>query len=44
MVGMIVVGDAANLEQAKQAKHPGKAKQAFAGLFDKLPVKQAAAN
>ncbi len=36
MVGMIVVGDAANLDQAKAASHPGKAKQAFATLFDKL--------
>lgn len=36
MVGMVVVGDAANLDQAKAAIHPGKAKQAFATLFDKL--------
>lgn len=36
MVGMVVVGDAANLDQAKAAAHPGKAKQAFATLFDKL--------
>ncbi|SEG49837.1 pseudoazurin [Bosea lathyri] len=36
MVGMVVVGDAANLDQAKAATHPGKAKQAFATLFDKL--------
>ncbi len=36
MVGMVVVGDAGNLDQAKAATHPGKAKQAFATLFDKL--------
>jgi pseudoazurin len=36
MVGMVVVGDAANLDQAKAAAHPGKAKQVFAALFDKL--------
>lgn len=43
MVGMIVVGDAANLEKAKAAPHPGKAKQAFASLFDKLAVTTVAA-
>jgi pseudoazurin len=36
MVGMIVVGEATNADQAKAATHPGKAKQAFANLFDKL--------
>ncbi|MGN6097273.1 MAG: pseudoazurin [Bosea sp. (in: a-proteobacteria)] len=36
MVAMVVVGDAPNLDQAKAATHPGKAKQVFAGLFDKL--------
>lgn len=36
MVGMIVVGDPVNADQAKAASHPGKAKQAFANLFDKL--------
>jgi pseudoazurin len=36
MVGMVVVGEATNLDQAKEAKHPGKAKQAFANLFGKL--------
>lgn len=43
MVGMIVVGDATNADQAKEAKHPGKAKQAFANLFDKLAATQTAA-
>jgi pseudoazurin len=43
MVGMIVVGDATNTDQAKEAKHPGKAKQAFANLFDKLAATQTAA-
>lgn len=36
MVGLIVVGEPANADQAKAATHPGKAKQAFANLFDKL--------
>lgn len=36
MVAMVVVGDAANLDQAKAAAHPGKAKQVFAALFEKL--------
>ena len=43
MVGMIVVGDAANVDQAKAATHPGKAKQVFATLFDKLATTIAAA-
>jgi pseudoazurin len=43
MVGMIVVGDATNADQAKEAKHPGKAKQAFSNLFDKLAATQTAA-
>ena len=43
MVGMVVVGDAANVDQAKAATHPGKAKQAFATLFDKLAATQTAA-
>ena len=43
MVGMIVVGEASNVEQAKEAKHPGKAKQAFANLFDKLATTTTAA-
>jgi len=40
---MVVVGEAANLDQAKAATHPGKAKQAFANLFDKLAATQTAA-
>jgi pseudoazurin len=43
MVGMIVVGDAPNVDQAKAATHPGKAKQAFATLFDKLATTTTAA-
>jgi pseudoazurin len=43
MVGMIVVGEAANVDQAKAATHPGKAKQAFATLFDKLATTTTAA-
>ncbi|MBJ6127419.1 pseudoazurin [Microvirga splendida] len=43
MVGMIVVGDAANADQAKAATHPGKAKQVFANLFDKLAATKTAA-
>ena len=42
MVGMIVVGDAANLDQAKAASHPGTAKQAFATLFDRLATTKTA--
>jgi pseudoazurin len=43
MVGLVVVGDAPNLDQAKAAAHPGKAKQAFANLFDKLATTTTAA-
>jgi pseudoazurin len=43
MVGLIVVGDATNLDLAKAATHPGKAKQIFAGLFDKLATTTTAA-
>jgi pseudoazurin len=43
MVGMIVVGEPTNSEEAKEAKHPGKAKQAFAKLFDKLAATKTAA-
>lgn len=42
MVGLIVVGSPANLDKAKAATHPGKAKQAFARLFDTLATKTAA--
>ena len=43
MVGLVVVGEAANLDQAKAATHPGKAKTAFSGLFDKLAASKTAA-
>ncbi|AWM85406.1 pseudoazurin [Microvirga sp. 17 mud 1-3] len=43
MVGLVVVGEPANLDQAKAAAHPGKAKQAFATLFDKLATTATAA-
>jgi pseudoazurin len=36
MVGLIVVGEAANAAQASQIKHPGKAKKVFADLFTQL--------
>lgn len=37
MVGLIKVGDdAANVEAAREVKHPGKAKQAFAALFEQF--------
>jgi pseudoazurin len=36
MVGLVVVGEPANADQAKAATHPGKAKQVFGALFDKL--------
>ena len=36
MVALVVVGDPTNVDAAKAAKHPGKAKKVFAGLFDEL--------
>jgi pseudoazurin len=36
MVGLVVVGEAGNAETAKAVNHPGRAKQVFAKLFDKL--------
>jgi len=42
MVGMIVVGEPTNADQAKAVTHPGKAKQVFGGLFDKLATQTAA--
>jgi pseudoazurin len=42
MVGMIIVGAPTNADQAKAATHPGKAKQAFSNLFDKLATQTAA--
>jgi pseudoazurin len=43
MVGLVVVGDATNLEKAKAVNNPGKAKQAFAKLFEKLATTTTAA-
>jgi len=42
MVGMIVVGEPTNADQAKAVTHPGKAKQVFTNLFDKLATQTAA--
>lgn len=42
MVGIVVVGEAANLDQAKAVTHPGKAKQVFGNLFDRLATQTAA--
>jgi pseudoazurin len=44
MVGLIVVGEAANAAQASQIKHPGKAKKVFADLFTQLGTVAAASN
>ncbi|ODT01957.1 MAG: pseudoazurin [Mesorhizobium sp. SCN 65-20] len=38
MVALIVVGNPANLEQAKTIKHPGKAKKAFEALLAQVPA------
>ncbi|WP_262029260.1 pseudoazurin [Microvirga sp. Mcv34] len=43
MVGMVVVGEPMNADQAKAVAHPGKAKQAFGSLFDKLAATKTAA-
>lgn len=43
MVGMVVVGEPTNADQAKAATHPGKAKQAFSNLFEKLAATKTAA-
>jgi pseudoazurin len=42
MVALIVVGTPANLAEAKAVPQVGKAKQVFAGLFEKLPTQAAA--
>ena len=42
MVAMIVVGTPTNLDEAKAVPQSGKAKQAMAGLFDKLAAQTAA--
>lgn len=36
MVGVVVVGDPVNLEQAKEVKQAGKAKKVFAKLLDEV--------
>ena len=36
MVALVVVGDPVNLDAAKAVKQVGKAKQAFATLFDQV--------
>jgi hypothetical protein len=36
MVALIAVGEPGNVEAAKAVKNPGKAKGAFAALFDQL--------
>lgn len=42
MVAMIVVGTPTNLDEAKAIPQSGKAKQAMAGLFDKLAAQTTA--
>ena len=42
MVALIVVGTPGNLAEARAVPQVGKAKQAFAALFDKLPTQAAA--
>lgn len=39
MVALVVVGTPANVEDAKAVAHPGKAKPAFAALFEKAAAK-----
>jgi pseudoazurin len=43
MVGLIVVGTPSNEDAAKAVQHPGKAKQNFVKLFEKLDSTSAAA-
>ncbi len=43
MVGLIIVGDAANADSAKAVVHPGRAKQIFAKLFDRMAADKTAA-
>lgn len=43
MVGLVVVGAPSNQDQAKAVTHPGKAKQVFASLFERLATTKAAA-
>ncbi|QUS41571.1 pseudoazurin [Tardiphaga alba] len=39
MVALVVVGTPANVDEAKAVSHPGKAKPAFAALFEKAAAK-----
>jgi pseudoazurin len=41
MVALFVVGEPENVAEAAAVKHPGKAKVAFAGLFDELATQLA---
>jgi pseudoazurin len=41
MVALIVVGEPENVAEAAAVKHPGKAKVAFAGLFEELATQLA---
>jgi pseudoazurin len=41
MVGLVVVGTPTNAAEAKAVTHPGKAKTAFAALFEKVAAKYA---
>jgi pseudoazurin len=41
MVALIVAGDAVNLDAALAVNHPGKARQAFAAIFDELATRLA---
>jgi pseudoazurin len=43
MVALIVVGTPGNIAEARAVAQPGKAKQAFAAMFEKLPTQAAAA-
>ena len=42
MVALVAVGKPGNVDQAKAVPQVGKAKQAFAGLFDKLEASKTA--
>jgi pseudoazurin len=42
MVAIIVVGTPTNADQAKAISHPGRAKQVFTALFEKLGATQSA--
>jgi hypothetical protein len=42
MVALLVAGEPGNVEEAAAVRHPGKAKVAFAGLFEELATQLAA--